>query len=67
MARANRLGIGGREESEEDSEDWDSNEGKIYDKEGAVRDGGGWPQPVSYRKEKLWSFGAIYNILSNAG
>lgn len=39
VARANRLRIEGREESEEDSEDGDSSEGKLYDKEGVVRGG----------------------------
>jgi len=39
VARANRLRIEGREESEEDSEDGDSSEGKLYNKEGVVRDG----------------------------
>ncbi|XTI90624.1 hypothetical protein V2W45_1470580 [Cenococcum geophilum] len=38
VARANRLRIEGRKESEEDSEDGDSSEGKLYDKEGV---GGG--------------------------
>lgn len=45
VARASRLRIEGREESEEDSEDGDSSEGKVYNKEGVVRMG--VPLPIS--------------------
>ncbi|OCL02821.1 hypothetical protein AOQ84DRAFT_392685 [Glonium stellatum] len=40
VARANRLRVGEDEEDEEVSEEGDSSEGRVCDKEGVVRDGG---------------------------